>query len=218
MCDRPLSIMVTGATGGIGKAYAHELARRGLNVVLLSRSLSKLEEEAREIADFTKGLEIYDDIEAGLQGLEIGVLVNNVGMAYGGGGVNFQKVLDSENVGQNILDIINCNLMSVTQMTRLILPQMVNRGRGVIINMSSVAGYRSFPFHTLYSATKAFVQCFSESVSAEYSAQGVTIQSCLLRFLLPKWLSHSRWAVRFLAKQREARLSSSLRPVTSKSK
>ncbi|XP_010612941.1 very-long-chain 3-oxoacyl-CoA reductase-B [Fukomys damarensis] len=97
-------------------------------------------------------------------------------MAYGGGGVNFQKVLDSENVGQNILDIINCNLMSVTQMTRLILPQMVNRGRGVIINMSSVAGYRSFPFHTLYSATKAFVQCFSESVSAEYSAQGVTIQ------------------------------------------
>ncbi|KAM6154383.1 very-long-chain 3-oxoacyl-CoA reductase-B-like [Erethizon dorsatum] len=236
--------VVTGATSGIGKAYAHELARRGLNIVLISRSLSKLEQEAGEIerlhgrstrviqADFTGGLEIYSAIEAGLRGLEIGVLVNNVGMTYGGGSTTWLKVLDQEDVGQSISDIINCNAMSAAQarvpetvleggrgqrldeegqgniggssapqMVRIVLPQMVSRGKGVIINVSSVAGCRGVPFHALYSATKvpgpphpergalpsrvlpwrcaeaAFVQIFSESVCAEYFPQGVTIQT-----------------------------------------
>ncbi|XP_063110087.1 17-beta-hydroxysteroid dehydrogenase type 3-like [Cavia porcellus] len=122
--------VVTGATSGIGKAYAHELARRGLDIVLISRSLSKLEQEAREIerlhgrstriiqADFTGGLEIYGAIEAGLRGLEIGVLVNNVGMAYGGRGGVFRKLLDLEDLGQSVSDIINCNAMSVAQVSR----------------------------------------------------------------------------------------------------
>nr|XP_013002343.1 very-long-chain 3-oxoacyl-CoA reductase-B-like isoform X1 [Cavia porcellus] len=131
--------VVTGATSGIGKAYAHELARRGLDIVLISRSLSKLEQEAREIerlhgrstriiqADFTGGLEIYGAIEAGLRGLEIGVLVNNVGMAYGGRGGVFRKLLDLEDLGQSVSDIINCNAMSVAQMVCIVLPQMVSR-------------------------------------------------------------------------------------------
>nr|XP_013002345.1 very-long-chain 3-oxoacyl-CoA reductase-B-like isoform X3 [Cavia porcellus] len=130
--------VVTGATSGIGKAYAHELARRGLDIVLISRSLSKLEQEAREIerlhgrstriiqADFTGGLEIYGAIEAGLRGLEIGVLVNNVGMAYGGRGGVFRKLLDLEDLGQSVSDIINCNAMSVAQMVCIVLPQMVS--------------------------------------------------------------------------------------------
>ncbi|KAF4011120.1 hypothetical protein G4228_002094, partial [Cervus hanglu yarkandensis] len=101
--------VVTGATSGIGKAYARELARRGLNVVLISRDLSKLKHEAKEIerlygkstrviqVDFTGGLEIYETIEAGLKDLEIGVLVNNVGQKYA---PHLSKLLDCEDVAK----------------------------------------------------------------------------------------------------------------------
>ncbi|EHA99749.1 Testosterone 17-beta-dehydrogenase 3 [Heterocephalus glaber] len=130
-------------------------------------------------ADFTGGLEIYGAIEAGLRGLEIGVLVNNVGMLYGGlssSDSNLQKFLDTKNVGQSISDIINCNTMSAAQMTGIVLPQMVSRGRGVIINVSSLVSERGILSTALYSATKTFVQYFSEAVGAEYSPHGVTIQ------------------------------------------
>ncbi|KAL8203380.1 UNVERIFIED_CONTAM: hypothetical protein K2H54_050651 [Gekko kuhli] len=85
--------IITGAGDGIGKAYSFELAKRGLNTVLISRTFEKLKKVASEIekatgrnvkiiqADFTKN-DIYDDIEERLQGLEIGILVNNVGMLH----------------------------------------------------------------------------------------------------------------------------------------
>ncbi|XP_023418582.1 (3R)-3-hydroxyacyl-CoA dehydrogenase-like isoform X2 [Cavia porcellus] len=77
----------------------------------------------------------------------------------------------------SISDIINCNAMSVAQMVRIVLPQMVSRGKGVIINMSSQSGSMSSPLFALYSATKAFVRNFSEAVCAEYILHGVTIQT-----------------------------------------
>ncbi|XP_058386969.1 very-long-chain 3-oxoacyl-CoA reductase-like [Diceros bicornis minor] len=178
--------VVTGATSGIGRAYAHELARRGLNIVLISRSLSKLEHEAKEIerlhgritriiqADFTGGLEIYGAIEAGLKDLEIGILVNNVGMQYTHG---LKKLLDCDNVAKRLLDIINCNILSVVQMTGIVLPQMVTRGKGIIINISSGSETRPCPLLAVYAATKAFVRSFSMAVGAEYFSQGVDVQT-----------------------------------------
>ncbi|XP_065776711.1 very-long-chain 3-oxoacyl-CoA reductase-B-like [Muntiacus reevesi] len=178
--------VVTGATSGIGKAYAHELARRGLNVVLISRDLSKLKHEAKEIerlygkstrviqVDFTGGLEIYETIEEGLKDLEIGVLVNNVGQKYT---PDVSKLLDCEDVAKKLQDIINCNMMSVAQMTRILLPRMVSRGKGIIINISSVADRKPYPYIAAYAATKAFVRSFSVAVGTEYRSKGVLVQT-----------------------------------------
>ncbi|XP_075392727.1 very-long-chain 3-oxoacyl-CoA reductase-like [Tenrec ecaudatus] len=178
--------VVTGATDGIGRAYAHEFAKRGLNIVLVSRNMNKLEKEAKEIerlhgtdtrviqADFTGGLEIYGAIEEGLKGLEIGVLVNNVGRKYS---PHLVKLLDCENPAQRISDTVNCNVMSLVQMTRIVLPQMVSRHRGIIINVSSMAENYSWPCFGVYSGTKSFMQRFSASVGAEYHSEGVTVQT-----------------------------------------
>ncbi|XP_074528525.1 hydroxysteroid (20-beta) dehydrogenase 2 [Halichoeres trimaculatus] len=177
--------VVTGATSGIGKAYATELAQRGLDVVLVSRSDEKLRTVAKEIeekygrktriiqVDFTDGPSIYPTIAKGLQGLEIGILVNNVGMLYSKA---FDYFLDIPDAEQKITQIINCNVLSVPQMTRLILPDMVKRGKGLIINISSGAGCRPQPLLSIYSSTKIFVAYLSQCLHAEYKSKGIIVQ------------------------------------------
>ncbi|MCJ8748848.1 hypothetical protein PDJAM_G00169270 [Pangasius djambal] len=191
--------VVTGATAGIGRAYVIELARRGLDIVLISRSQEKLRRVSDEIesryrrqtrviqADFTEGHSIYPAIAEQLKGLEIGILVNNVGMNYAGMLVNFLDVPDPE---KRITEVINCNILSVTQMSRLILPQMVERGKGLIINMSSEAGCQPQPMLTLYSATKIFVTYFSRCLHAEYQPRGVTVQ-CVTPFMVSTNMTHN---------------------------
>ncbi|XP_072464102.1 very-long-chain 3-oxoacyl-CoA reductase-B-like [Notamacropus eugenii] len=178
--------VVTGATSGIGRSYAHELARRGFNIVLVSRDLNKLHREAEDIArlhgketrviqvDFTGGLEIYEAVETALEGLDIGILVNNVGMTPK---EQAGKILSLQNAGKKFTDVMNCNMLSMIQMTRIILPQMVARSRGVIINISSEAGTQPVPFLALYGATKAFMNSFSQAVALEYQNSGVIIQT-----------------------------------------
>ncbi|XP_070306797.1 very-long-chain 3-oxoacyl-CoA reductase-B-like isoform X4 [Odocoileus virginianus] len=175
-----------GATIGSGRTGPGQLARRGLNVVLISRDLSKLKHEAKEIerlygkstrviqVDFTGGLEIYETIEAGLKDLEIGVLVNNVGQKYA---PHLCKLLDCDDVAKKLQDIINCNMMSVAQMTRILLPRMVSRGKGIIINISSLADRKPYPYLAVYAATKAFVRSFSVAVGTEYRSKGVIVQT-----------------------------------------
>ncbi|GAA6077706.1 hydroxysteroid (20-beta) dehydrogenase 2 [Tachysurus ichikawai] len=191
--------VVTGSTAGIGRAYAIELARRGLDIVLISRSQEKLRRVADEIesryrrqtrviqADFTKGHSIYPVIAEQLKSLKIGILVNNVGMNYAGTLVNFLDVSDPE---KRITEVINCNILSVTQMSRMILPQMVGRGKGLIINMSSEAGSQPQPMLTLYSATKVFVTYFSQCLHAEYQQRGVTVQ-CVTPFMVSTNMTHN---------------------------
>ncbi|XP_053574299.1 very-long-chain 3-oxoacyl-CoA reductase isoform X2 [Bombina bombina] len=183
--------VVTGATDGIGKAYAEELARRGLNIVLISRTLEKLQKVSKEIekqsgrktkviqVDFTKGSEIYKPIEEGLKGLDIGILVNNVGMATGSR-IQFLSIPDLK---QQLADIINCNITSVVQMTRIVLPKMVEKKKGLIINVSSEAGTRPYPMLTVYSATKVFVDYFSRGIHAEYKSKGITVQ-CVMPLMV----------------------------------
>ncbi|XP_069799700.1 very-long-chain 3-oxoacyl-CoA reductase-B-like isoform X1 [Dendropsophus ebraccatus] len=180
--------VVTGATDGIGKAYAEELSKKGFDVVLISRTLEKLKNVARGIEqqtkrktkviqlDFTGGPEIYPKVEQELRELDIGILVNNVGMTYSEKPVPFLGV---PNVGEKVTAIMNCNMTSVVQMTRIVLPTMIQRKKGLIINVSSEAGSHPFPMLTIYSATKVFVDYFSRALNIEYKSKGITIQSVM---------------------------------------
>ncbi|GLD61557.1 very-long-chain 3-oxoacyl-CoA reductase-A-like protein [Lates japonicus] len=185
--------VVTGATDGIGKSYAEELARRGFAMMLISRSQDKLDDvaksleeqykvETRTIAvDFGK-TDIYSKIEAGLTGLEIGVLVNNVGVSY----PYPEYYLHIPDLDNFITNMINVNMTSVCQMTRLVLPRMAERSKGVILNISSASGMYPVPLLTVYSATKAFVDFFSRGLQEEYRRQGIIIQSVLPFFVATK--------------------------------
>ncbi|XP_076794908.1 17-beta-hydroxysteroid dehydrogenase type 3 [Arvicanthis niloticus] len=173
--------VVTGAGDGIGKAYSFELARHGLNVVLISRTLEKLQAIAEEIerttgshvkiiqADFTRE-DIYDHIKEQLKGLEIGVLVNNVGMLPS---LLPSYFLSTPGESQNL---IHCNMTSVVKMTQLVLKHMESRQRGLILNISSGVALRPWPLYSLYSASKAFVCTFSKALNAEYRDKGIIIQ------------------------------------------
>ncbi|CAL1594835.1 unnamed protein product [Knipowitschia caucasica] len=185
--------VVTGATDGIGKSYAEELARRGFALMLISRSQDKLDDVAKSIeeqynvetrtiaVDFGKS-DIYPKIEAGLTGLEIGVLVNNVGVSY----PYPEYYLHVPDLDNFITNMINVNITSVCQMTRLVLPRMVNRSKGVILNISSASGMYPVPLLTVYSSTKAFVDFFSRGLHEEYRRQGIIVQSVLPFFVVTK--------------------------------
>ncbi|CAD5122074.1 DgyrCDS10526 [Dimorphilus gyrociliatus] len=186
--------VVTGATDGIGKCYAFEFAKRGLNICLISRTPKKLEEVAAEIekthnvktktvaVDFTAGNEIYDKIERETQGLDVGVLVNNVGMSY-----EYPQFMaemdDSKNVLQKLL-LANC--MSILQVTNIFLKTMVEKKKGAIINLSSASANDPTPLLTAYSACKSFVNFFSQGLEQEVSKSNVIVQSVLPYFVQTK--------------------------------
>ncbi|BFZ16086.1 hypothetical protein BsWGS_19125 [Bradybaena similaris] len=195
--------VVTGSTDGIGKAYAEQLAARGLNVVLISRTLSKLTDLAREIeskygvktrvvaADFSSE-DIYDNIERELTGLDVGVLVNNVGMSYEF--PQYYAEIDDPSFVQNM---IHMNCTSVAKMTQIVLPGMVQRRCGYVINVGSSSSTIASPLLTLYSGTKAFVDVFSKALHAEYHGKGITVQ-CVRPYFVVTKLSKFRRASLFV--------------------
>eukprot|EP01065_Artemidia_motanka_P002927 TRINITY_DN11396_c3_g1_i1.p2 TRINITY_DN11396_c3_g1~~TRINITY_DN11396_c3_g1_i1.p2 ORF type:complete len:344 (+),score=140.93 TRINITY_DN11396_c3_g1_i1:74-1033(+) len=176
--------VVTGATDGIGKAFALELARKGLNVALLSRTQSKLEEVKKEVeaaragtevkifsVDFSKfaGGDRADPAVAGVRdfigGLEggVAVLINNVGVSYE------YPVVYHELDDKRAADLIELNINSTTWMTRLVLPGMVERKKGAIVSIASGAGMAPSPMLAGYSAAKQYVCMFTKSLAAEYA-------------------------------------------------
>lgn len=185
--------VVTGATDGIGKSYAEELARRGFSMMLISRSQDKLDDVARSLEDQFKvktrtiavdfgQSDIYAKIEVGLAGLEIGVLVNNVGVSYS----YPEYYLHIPDLDNFITNMINVNITSVCQMTRLVLPRMVERSKGVVLNIASASAMYPVPLLSVYSASKAFVDFFSRGLQEEYRRQGIIIQSVLPFFVATK--------------------------------
>ncbi|KAM6253231.1 inactive hydroxysteroid dehydrogenase-like protein 1 isoform 1-T2 [Porphyrio hochstetteri] len=175
--------VVTGSTDGIGKAYAEELAKRGVNIILISRSKEKLEAVSRSIsetykvktdfivADFSKGREPYPAIRKALMNKEIGILVNNVGLFY-----TYPDYFT--NLSEDMLwDMININIASANMMIHIVLPGMVERKKGAIVNVSSASCCQPTPMLTVYGASKTYLDYFSRALHYEYAPKGIFVQS-----------------------------------------
>ncbi|XP_046668631.1 very-long-chain 3-oxoacyl-CoA reductase-like isoform X2 [Homalodisca vitripennis] len=180
------TLVITGATDGLGKAFAEAVAKRGMDVVLISRTKSKLDAVAQEIrenykvntkvieADFTEGNTVYHHIEKELYGMDVGVLINNVGLSY----PHPDQFLSLPEHGKVYHDIIQCNIAAMLSMCQIVMPGMCEQRRGVVINIGSTAGDIPSPMLTVYGASKVFVSKFSRDLASEYKQYGIVVQ-CL---------------------------------------
>lgn len=172
--------LITGASGGIGYELAKLFAKDKYNLVMVARSGPKLTQFAGElerqfgvsVKTFALDLthpEAPNQLFAELQrsGIGIDVLVNNAG--YGKFGA-FAEVPLAESLGQ-----IQLNITALTQMTKLFLSPMLERGSGKIMNVASTAAFQAGPMMSVYYATKGYVLLFSEGISNELRGSGVTV-------------------------------------------
>nr|CAB3254199.1 estradiol 17-beta-dehydrogenase 12 [Phallusia mammillata] len=188
--------VVTGGTDGIGLAFVNKLAALGQNVVIISRNPEKVKNvatgvakeynvETKQIAvDFGRS-DIYQNIAKDLEGLDVGTLVNNVGTGFEP--LTFLEFADQP---QMVEKVIAVNAESLAKMTQIILPQMVEKRRGIVINMGSAGGIYPTPFVSMYSATKMFVDCFSKCMHSEYSDKGI-ISMSIMPFTVSTKMTHN---------------------------
>ena len=190
--------VVTGATDGIGYAMCEEFARKGLNVVLISRTLDNLNTKAKELSEKypkiqTKVLDIdYSRFDENAQGRVgnlltllaadggISTLVNNVGISYPY--TKYFHELDDERVTQ----LIKINIDSTTYMTRLVLPYMLEARKGNIVNISSAAGVSTSPLLAQYGAAKSYIAMFSRALNYELRDKGIHVQCQVPMFVATK--------------------------------
>jgi len=172
--------LITGASSGIGLELAKVHASKGDDLVLVARNKTKLDELKSELESkykikvYTIGKdlscanaakEVYD--ETTKQKIEIDYLINNAG--FGDFGMFVESDWNKE------LQMINLNITTLTQFTKLYLKEMVSRKSGKIMNVASTAAFQSGPTMAVYFATKAYVLSFTEAVSNEVSDKGITI-------------------------------------------
>lgn len=172
MIDFPYrTALVTGASSGIGLAIARDLAKLNVSLVIVARSKDKLESLASELG--SSGLKVIpivqdllepdaDEIlwqELQKQNIEIDLLVNNAG--FGGYGYFHESPLDKQ------ADMIELNVKALVNLTWRLLPPMIAKDHGAVMNVSSMAGFQPVPFMSTYAATKAFVTSFTAGLATE---------------------------------------------------
>jgi short-subunit dehydrogenase len=175
---RPLAL-VTGASGGIGAELARELARHGHDLVLAARGVAAMEALAAELreagagatviaADLSKpGAAAFLADEIARRGLAIDVLVNNAGLGAAG---RFDRCDPAR-----ISEIVQVNIVALTELTRLLLPGMVTRRHGRVMLVASVAAFQPGPRMAAYFASKAYVLSLGEALAYELRGTGVSV-------------------------------------------
>ena len=174
--------LITGASSGIGAAFARKLAARGRNVLLVARSEDKLIALCNELGRLTSiraqylALDLRDPEarsqlfeETKKRDLEIDTLINNAGF----GSMNDFAKLDL----QRELEMIELNITALVDLTHRFLGPMRERKRGTIINVASTAGFQPVPYMATYAATKAFVLSFSEALWDENRMHGIHVMA-----------------------------------------
>jgi short-subunit dehydrogenase len=177
---RGLSVLITGASRGIGAAFARELAKAGARLILTARSGDKLKTLADElkrlyptsvdvfISDLSRPEspgELFREIQKA--GIPVDILINNAGFGWCG---CFEEAPSGT---REAMTAVNVNALA--GLTHLFLPGMLARGRGGVINIASTAAFQPMPYFTLYAASKAFVLSFSEALWAEYKDRGIRV-------------------------------------------
>ncbi len=175
------TVLITGASGGIGEAFAKIFAARGDRLVLTARGADRLAKVAASLGDGVRTEILPADLSAPAgpapllsaleaKSIDVDVLVNNAG--FGTFGPFAESVVEDE------LAQIQLNITSLTHLTRALLPGMIRRGRGRVLNVASLAAFQPGPMMAVYYASKAYVLSFSEALSNELKGSGVTV-SCL---------------------------------------
>ncbi len=172
--------LITGASSGIGLELARIHASRGGNLILVARNKMKLDElkselEAKykirvhiiskDLSEIDSAVEVYDEVKK--LNISIDYLINNAG--YGDFGLFAETNDEKEN------RMIFLNIITLTRLTKLFLPEMISRGQGKIMNLGSTASFQPVPLMGVYAATKAYVLSFSEALNNELSGTGVTV-------------------------------------------
>lgn len=172
--------LITGASSGIGEAFAHAIAAEGLDLVLVARSEDKLRALAQQLtgahsrrvevvaADLTHEGAAEEVREATVKlGMPVDLLVNNAGFGTVGTFTRLDPARERDEV------LLNC--AAVVDLAHAFVPGMVERGRGGIINVASMAAFQPLPYMTVYAATKAFVLAFSRGLRGEVARKGVKV-------------------------------------------
>lgn len=179
---RGRTALITGASSGIGEAFAHELARRGANLILVARSADKLERLAAELAarhgvraealPFDLGAEgaaeqVRQAVES--RGQPVDILINNAGFGTHG---QFETIAAARDHQQ-----VMVNVTALVDLTHAFVPAMLARGGGAVINVASTVAFQPTPFMAVYGASKAFVTSFSAALAEEYRGRGLRVQA-----------------------------------------
>ncbi len=170
--------LITGASAGLGAEFARQCRRRGETVVLVARRQERLDGLRQSLGDsvFVRAADLTrtDQIEALFpwlegEGLEIDTLINNAGFGATG------RFADTPR--ERLLEMIDLNVRSLTDLCRLVLPAMIERKRGAILNVASTAAFQAGPYAAVYYATKAYVLSLTEALHHEAKGSGVRVSA-----------------------------------------
>lgn len=211
-------VLITGASSGIGRAIARELARRKARLVLLARRRERLEALAEEVAALGGRAEIVsgDVTEPATRGRAVelaankfgglDVLVNNAGVGA--------LALFTQASAEQMRRVMEINFFAAVEMTRAALPLLRNSPRAMIVNIGSVLGHRAAPHYTAYCASKFALRGFSQALRVELAPEGIGVllvspgatrtefaDSLLEKVTEPAWPAHRRLAPEVVARQ-----------------